>query len=202
MDAELWYALPLGLTLSFAAGPIFFVLLETSVSRGKMAAFSFDLGAILADFIFIAIAYYSSQRFLRYLGHNRWLVILSGLALAAFGAYYVWRARRGGRVQGSVAIQHKGWLFAKGFFMNFLNIGVLFFWITSTVAVGGMLEHDPRKMLVFYGATMATYLAIDLVKIYFANRFKHYFSGRRMQWVELIMGLGLMLFALILVIKS
>mgnify|MGYP000648356774 FL=1 len=39
-------AIPLGFFLSFMIGPVFFVLLETSVVKGFRAALFFDLGVI------------------------------------------------------------------------------------------------------------------------------------------------------------
>jgi threonine/homoserine/homoserine lactone efflux protein len=55
-------AIPLGVLLSFLIGPVFFVLLETSVTKGFRAALVFDLGVLLADILFILIAYFSSYR--------------------------------------------------------------------------------------------------------------------------------------------
>lgn len=200
MYSEILYAIPLGLTLSFAAGPIFFVILETSISQGRMKAFTLDLGAILADLIFIVVAYYGSQALLGYLRNNQWIGILSGLCVAGFGLYYFRRARYA-QMPGKIPIKRKRFYFVKGFLLNFLNIGVLIFWITSTIAVGSLLDHHQSSMILFYSATLATYLVIDLFKIYFANRFKRHLAGRRLQLVEKIMGVGLILFGLFIALR-
>ena len=55
-------AIPLGFFLSFMIGPVLFVLLETSVVKGFKAAIIFDLGVVLADVIFILIAYFFTQK--------------------------------------------------------------------------------------------------------------------------------------------
>jgi len=60
MIEDIQAAVPLGFFLAFMIGPVFFVLLETSATRGFRAALAFDLGVILADVFFIAIAYFSS----------------------------------------------------------------------------------------------------------------------------------------------
>ena len=39
-------AIPLGILLAFTIGPVFFVLLETSITKGFRAAIVFDLGVI------------------------------------------------------------------------------------------------------------------------------------------------------------
>ena len=53
-----------GFILSFMIGPVFFVLLETSVVKGFKAAIVFDLGVVLADIIFILIAYFNNIQIL------------------------------------------------------------------------------------------------------------------------------------------
>ena len=59
MFEGLWYAALYGFLLAFAVGPVFFTLLETSITKGFRAGVVFDLGAIFADVIFIFIAYFS-----------------------------------------------------------------------------------------------------------------------------------------------
>ncbi len=50
------------LFLSFMVGPVFFVLLETSITKGFRSAIVFDFGVVLGDIFFIAIAYLGSYR--------------------------------------------------------------------------------------------------------------------------------------------
>ena len=57
--------IPLGFFLSFMIGPVFFVLLETSITKGFRAALFFDLGVILADVFFISVAYLGSYRLIQ-----------------------------------------------------------------------------------------------------------------------------------------
>ncbi|HAD98611.1 MAG TPA: lysine transporter LysE, partial [Cryomorphaceae bacterium] len=85
----LLYAIPLGITLSFAAGPIFFVVIQTSITRSKTGAFILDLGAIAADILFILVAFFGSQSLIRSLRHNIWVGVASGLAIIIFGLYYI-----------------------------------------------------------------------------------------------------------------
>lgn len=202
MLKALLLALPLGITLSFAAGPIFFVIVETSISQGKTKALMLDIGAILADIIFILIAFYGSQSLLDALKNNLWVTVVSSVCVMVFGIYYVLKSRTSGQFQRKAVITRKRHFFLKGFLLNFFNIGVLFYWIATTVAIGSMLDHDPRRMLVFYAGVLGTYIVIDLFKIYFANRFKERFKGRKIQVVEKIIGFVLILFGVFLVVRN
>ena len=58
-------AIPWGFLLAISIGPGFFVLLETSITKGFRAALVFDLGVILGDIFFIAIAYLGSYRLIQ-----------------------------------------------------------------------------------------------------------------------------------------
>lgn len=202
MLKALLLALPLGLTLSFAAGPVFFVVVETSISQSKTKAFMLDVGAILADIIFILIAFYGSQSLLDSLRNNLWVTIGSSLAVVIFGTYYILRSRSSGQFQRKIVLSRKRHFFMKGFLLNFFNIGVLFYWIATTVAIGSVLEHDPTHMGVFYAAVLGTYIFIDFFKIYFANKFKERLKGRKIQIVEKIIGFVLILFGIFLVVRN
>lgn len=199
---ELLYALLLGLTLSFAAGPIFFIIIETSISHGKRAAWSLQFGAISADIIFIVIAWYGSQAFLKNLQDNIWLGLLSGAAIAGFGAYYLFKSKHTGQLQQELRLPRKRTLFVKGFMLNFLNVGVLFFWLATTITFSNLLDNEPMRMRLFYFLTLGSYLIIDSFKIYFANRFKQQLAGRRLQMIEKIIGLLLILFGIFIALRQ
>src|SRR6187399_191745 len=78
-------AIPLGFFLSFMIGPVFFVLLETSVVKGFRAAIVFDLGVVLADIIFILIAFFSSYRLIQSIKNDPALFIFGGLVMLTYG---------------------------------------------------------------------------------------------------------------------
>lgn len=78
-------AIPLGFFLSFMIGPVFFVLLETSVVKGFRAAVMFDLGVVLADVIFILIAFFSSYRLIQSIKDDPALFIFGGLVMLTYG---------------------------------------------------------------------------------------------------------------------
>ena len=45
-----------GFILSIMIGPVFLVLLETSIRKGVKAAIAFDIGVLLNDILYILIA--------------------------------------------------------------------------------------------------------------------------------------------------
>jgi threonine/homoserine/homoserine lactone efflux protein len=71
--------------LAFSIGPGFFVLLETSITKGFRAAFVFDLGIVFGDIIFILIAYLSTNQLLEQLKDNPTLFIIGGIIMLVYG---------------------------------------------------------------------------------------------------------------------
>ena len=49
-------ACSIGFLLSVMMGPVFFILIETSIKRGFRAAVAFDLGVLFSDAIYILFA--------------------------------------------------------------------------------------------------------------------------------------------------
>ncbi len=198
----LLYALPLALTLSFAAGPVFFVVIETSISKSRTKALVLDLGAAAADLIFILVAYFGSQTFIDTLQNNIWISLGSGLAVVLFGVYYLLKSKVSGQFQRAVVPSRKRHFFLKGFFLNFFNVGVLFYWLATTLAIGPLLDNRSDHLIIFYALVLGFYLFIDLFKIYFAHKFKEQLQGRRIQMVEKILGGILILFGIFLILKN
>ncbi len=45
-------AIPIGVVLAFTIGPVFFTVLETSISKGVRAAIFLDIGVVFSDIVF------------------------------------------------------------------------------------------------------------------------------------------------------
>ena len=58
-------AIFLGIILSFTIGPVFFTILEISVSKGFKAAVFFNIGVVFSEIVFFAIAYASTSSLTR-----------------------------------------------------------------------------------------------------------------------------------------
>ena len=94
MFQDILAAIPLGLFLAFLLGPVFFVLLETAAIKGFRAAFSFDLGVISADIVFLLIAYLSTTKLLTSLKDDPSLFIFGGMILATYGVMSFLRTKK------------------------------------------------------------------------------------------------------------
>ena len=124
MIDDIQAAIPLGFLLSFMIGPVFFVLLETSATKGFRAGVSLDVGVIIADIVFLLIAYFSSFQLLENLSNEPGLFVFGGMILLVYGiVLFVKKPKKKANVKASKGT-YLG-LLVKGFLLNFINIGVV-----------------------------------------------------------------------------
>lgn len=172
-------AIPLGFFLSFMIGPVFFVLLETSVVKGFKAAIIFDLGVVLADIIFILIAYFSSYRLIQSIKDDPALFIFGGLVMLTYGIISFVKNRNESKKdfdeEDQKELEKNNYLslFIKGFFLNFINIGVLGFWLAILITIGPQLELKASRMITFFTTLIATYFITDICKILAAKQLRN-----------------------------
>ena len=199
MIDDIQAAIPLGFLLSFMIGPVFFVLLETSATKGFRAGVSLDIGVILADIVFLLIAYFSSFQLLENLSNEPGLFVFGGMILLVYGIFlFVKKAKKKTNVRASKGTYFG--LLAKGFLLNFINIGVLAFWLGLIIVVGPSLENNPNRMMVFFGTVLVVYFATDLIKIILAKQLKKYLTQERIVLIK--KGIVLIICGIVLISKG
>ena len=166
-----------GFILSFMIGPVFFVLLETSVVKGFKAAIVFDLGVVLADVIFILIAYFSSYRLIQSIKDDPALFIFGGLVMLTYGIITLIKNKKTEKNideedPTELAKNNYFSLFIKGFFLNFINVGVLGYWLLILITIGPRLKLDPTRMFTFLATMVVTYFITDIFKILAAKQLR------------------------------
>lgn len=205
MIEDIQAAIPLGFFLAFMIGPVFFVLLETSATRGFRAAFAFDLGVILADVFFIAIAYFSSYQLLENLSNQPGLYVFGGMILTVYGIIvFIKGPKRDPSKTDDVLKSGSDYLmlFIKGFFLNFINVGVLVFWLGVIIIAGPGLDNDPNRFLVFFGTMIGAYLVTDVFKILLAKQLKKKLTPDIIIRIKKILGLALIVCGIVLIVKG
>lgn len=208
MIEDILRAVPLGFFLSIMPGAVFFVLLETSVVKGFRAAIAFDLGAILSDIVFILIAYFSSYRLLESLKDEPALFIFGGLIMVTYGIISFLKITKSARNElideASRDIIKKNYfsLFAKGFLLNFINIGVLGFWLAIIITWGPQLDLKPSRMFVFFSSVIASYFLIDIGKILLAKQLRSRLTIKNITKIKQGISIILIIFGVALVIQG
>ena len=207
MINDILSGIPWGIFLSFMIGPVFFILLETSIIKGFRAAFVFDLGVILGDIVFIAIAYLGSYRLIQSLKDNSALFMFGGILMLAYGVISYITLRKEKKIDTKVIdneIIRKNYtgLFIKGFFLNIINIGVLGFWLAIIISVGPKLEMQTSRMMTFFTAVILTYLLVDCIKIVLAKQLKTKLTPTNILKIKKGISIVLMIFGVVLITQG
>lgn len=202
MFEDIQTAIPIGFLLSFMVGPVFFVLLETSVIRGFKAAMILDLGVVLADLVFVVIAYLSSYQLLEHLTHLPGIYIFGGAILGAYGLVLYLKKVKIKDLRPKSSNEDLWHLFIKGFLLNFVNIGVLIFWLGLIVLIGPTLDNEPSRIGVFFSTVLLSYLAMDVLKVILAKQLKSKLTLRRIVVLKKSIGLILVGCGIVLIVKG
>ena len=170
--------IPLGIFLSFMIGPVFFVLLEISITKGFRAALMFDLGVILADVFFIGVAYLGSYRLIQSLKDDPALFIFGGIIMVTYGLISYFKLRKVQKAEveeEAVELIKKDYLnlFIKGFLLNFINIGVLGFWLLIIITFVPKMHMELSNVIWFFSTVIVTYIVTDIGKILLAKQLRN-----------------------------
>ena len=196
-------AIPFGIILAFTIGPVFFVLLETSVTKGFRSAIVFDFGVIFADIVFILVIFKSTDTLLDKIKDDPKLLVFGGVLLVIYGLISFIKTSKSFR---SIVREHHrvelpkkdyGKLFIKGFLLNFINIGVLIGWF-GFIVIGTSITTSKNGVAIFIATMLIAYFLTDLVKIAAAKRLKNKLTPRRIFKTKKIVALVILVFGFIL----
>lgn len=199
--------IPWGIFLSFMIGPVFFILLETSIIKGFKSAIFFDFGVVFGDIVFIIIAYFGSYKLITTLNNSSSLFIFGGLIMLVYGFISLITVKKERKIsirQIDKDIIKKNYLglFAKGFFLNIINIGVLGFWLAVIVSVGPSLNMEPTRIITFFCSVIITYLSIDTIKIILAKKLKNQMTPTNIYKIKKTIAAILMFFGFVLILQG
>ncbi len=186
MIAIILKAIGTGLFLSFLIGPVFFVLLETSIRRGVRAAIALDLGVFVSDlaYAFIALILFlqggiGEDSNLNSEQNKIILKIIGGVMFISYGAYSWFKKPKQSKTDdvGNAVATTGDYLMLglKGFLLNIANPMVIFYWFW-VVSVGSdsaqsKLHHN-EIIYLFLGIVFLTFFSVDLLKILGAKRLR------------------------------
>ena len=196
----------IGVFMAFMIGPVFFMLIKTSILKGARAAIAFDLGVVLGDVSFILIAYYGSRSLLEKIKDDPRLFLIGGLVLIVYGIItYIDKNNKKEVDESQVEVPKANnyfKLFLNGFFLNFINIGVLAGWLAIMVMVGPTLNMNPKAIFWYFVTVISGYAFADLIKIVLAKQLKSKLTPIVIYRIKRGMGILLIVFGAILMLKG
>jgi threonine/homoserine/homoserine lactone efflux protein len=204
VDFNVLTPITVGFFTAFIMGPVFWVLLETSITKGFKAAVAFDLGVMFADVCFIGVCYLGSFQLLEDEQNKQGLFVLGGTILLLYGLFsWINRAKKN-KEQPDIQESKENYfgLAAKGFAINILNVGVFIFWGGVTIVSSPASGKSFTSFILFFSIVLLSYFITDLLKISVANRFKSLLTGKGILIVNSIISLILIVSGAVLILKG
>ena len=198
-----------GLLLSVMIGPAFFILLETSITKGIRAALMFDLGVLLSDMLYLGIAFmfFNQVEALMNSEYKPLLRIIGGVLFIGIGLLYMKKKKpkiTQKQLQETSKLTAGNYFMTllKGFTFNAVNPGVFFYWLTLM----SILPAAPREMgftersheiFAYIIVILVTFFAIDILKIFGAKKLRMVLTPQWMKNLNLALGIVLMGFGVL-----
>ena len=204
MDFSILTPITVGFFTAFIMGPVFWVLLETSITKGFKAAVAFDLGVMFADVCFIGVCYLGSFQLLEDDQNKQGLFVLGGTILLLYGLFSWINRNKKSKDQPEIQESKENYfgLAAKGFAINILNVGVFIFWGGVTIVSSPASGKSFTSFVLFFSIVLLSYFITDLLKISVANRFKSLLTGKGIVIVNSVVSLILIVSGVVLILKG
>lgn len=198
-----------GFILSIMIGPVFFVLLETSIRKGVKAAIALDMGVLISDIVYILIAYvfYTEVQALSQGDDKSLLHLIGGSLFMVYGVFNLFKKVKERKVKNlhvsTVRTMDYIWLGIKGFILNIANPLVVFYWF-SVMTLGSKEAGGAGswKMIFYLGVILITFFTIDLLKIFGAKRLRPLVTPRLLIGLNRLIGIVFIVFGVVLIVQG
>ena len=203
----------LGCMLSLMLGPVFFVLLETSIQKGIRSALFLDLGVFISDIMYISIAYVFVNQVanLQSSGNIFILPLVGGLFFIIFGIVTLKKkvslpSKKELQKSKNLAANNVFSTILKGFFLNAVNPGVLFYWLTiiGTLRDKTLIEgfSENGTVILYLIVILGTFFGIDIFKIIGAKKLKNILTPDWMRVINKTLGIVLVCFGVLFIMEG
>lgn len=196
-------AIGLGFMLSLVfIGPIFFLLIETSFSRGPKHAIALDVGVVLADILCIVAAYFASADIVYLIDKHPGFYRITAMIIFVYGIYMmVTKTQMHIPNEDKFINQNYFKTFINGFLFNLLNVGVILFWLVTVISVRNQYP-DTSGFTLYLGIVIATYLVVDMIKIFLAKQFHYKLTQNLANAIRRGVGIILIIFSFLIFLQS
>lgn len=213
-------AFGIGFLLSVMIGPVFFVLLETSITKGVKSALVTDFGVLISDILYIIFASIFVDQ-IKSLGSGDNKIIfgfIGGIIFIGYGVYNLFKKQSNIKnlenpevleLTASIAVmpfQTKDYflLGLKGFLLNLANPLVIFYWVSvlSLATQFSPLESNFPWEFIFVTIVILTFFGIDVLKILVAKKLRPLVTPNLLDALNRLIGIIFSLFGVFLILQN
>ncbi len=173
-----------GLLLAIFVGPVFFVLLQTSIRKGFRDGVLFSGGIILSDMTYFIMAFFGVSAFGPHINLKLILPIIGGLFLLGYGFIMIFKDYH---IHDVNVIPEKTThykVFIKGFLVNAISPSGFIYWLGVVSTIQVAYEGETQRLFAFFFGCMATVFGTDLLKSYYANKLRTIITDKVLFYVN------------------
>jgi threonine/homoserine/homoserine lactone efflux protein len=193
----------LGGVLALLVGPVFFMIINTSIKKGFLPASMLAVGVLISDGLYVALTYFGSSLLFYLQEYNHIVGLSGGLLILTFGIFTFFKKAAVTADALEVVDDSKTRLIdvVKGFTMNSLNPSALLFWLGVAGTITVNHQFNGTHAFIFYSSTLGTVFGTDLLKAYVASRLKGIITSTFLLWMNRISGLALSAYGIYMLIN-
>lgn len=190
----------MGLFLSVYVGPVFFLLIETSIKSGIRDAFIMDAGVIASDLLWITLLYLGIDTYLGTFLHSPSARIIAGAVFIIFGLSTILKVRKERKAREVIRGRT---LFTKGFLLNSVNPSVALFWLAAIAVAMRQFDNDKTQITLFFISVFSIVIIFDAFKFLLAKRLSPFLNEKRQKRLSIVTSVIMIVFgAFMISVKS
>ncbi len=194
-----------GLTLTILLGPIFIVLIQSSIENGSRAGLIAASGIWVSDIIIVVL----SLKFIRNIspyvqsgGFVFWVGLVGGVVLIGVGiATFLKKATINFQKK---PISRSGifgyWI--TGFMVNTINPFTFIFWLSTITAFVARRQLNSTESALFSGSIIFTIIVTDSLKVFLAKMIRNHVTEELLSTINKVAGTALIIFGFVLLLRS
>jgi threonine/homoserine/homoserine lactone efflux protein len=163
----------LGLLLSISAGPIVFAIIKLSMKFGHKAGYAFISGVSVSDLLLVVLGNAAAELVRSAMKFETYIAVAGAALLIIMGTWSLFFKKDPVMDNNDLAFEFRKRDIARfslqGFFMNILNPGPIFFWLTTVSAFAYL---PLKERLVLFAACLAMILGTDILKVLLAGKIR------------------------------
>lgn len=191
--------LGLGLLLAISVGPIVFTILKLSMKLGHKAGYAFIAGVSLSDVVLALLGNVAAELVRSALKYQLYIAIGGALLLIGMGIFSLVFGKDPVMDSSDLVLDFRKRDLAKfslqGFFMNILNPGPIFFWLTTCTAFA-YLPLDER--ITLFATALGLVFVTDFLKVKLAGRIRSWLTPATLHKIHSLSALILIVFGLVI----
>ena len=194
-----------GLTLTILLGPIFIVLIQSSLENGSRAGLVAASGIWTSDILIVFIAVRFIQNISSYIQSQSfvfWVGLVGGIVLISVGVVTYLKKSKLNFDKKAISKEGIFGYWVTGFMVNTIDPFTFIFWLSTITAFVAKRQLNDVETFLFTGSIIFTIMVTDSLKVLLAKLIRKRITEPRLILINKIAGTALIIFGFVLLLRS